>query len=175
MRFSVKSMWFAIACVLFCVGNVMAGDAIDNGVPAAEFEAEVEESPADLSEVPAAVDPDWMRRSDRSDTGNTSHYRRSAFRSMGVMLLLIGVMLAVNYGLRRKMTGAAPLSRANRLKVLSRLRVGSRQEVVVIDWEGEHILLGVGPNFITPLHRRMNGIESMDLEEPILEEVGYGS
>ena len=126
--------------------------------------------------APASADPEWMRRSERSGGSGSSDHRRSALRSMGAMLLLVGVMLAANYWIRRRMNGAAPLLRSNRLKIVSRLRVGPRQEVVVVDWEGEQVMLGVGPNILQPLHKRISDPDGLEmLDEAVLEEAGYGA
>jgi len=42
----------------------------------------------------------------------------------------------------------------DRLRIVSRQRLGARQELLVVEWEGERLLLGVGPAFINPIHRK---------------------
>jgi len=37
--------------------------------------------------------------------------------------------------------------------VLARKRFGARQELVVVEWEGQRLLLGTGPGYITRLSR----------------------
>ena len=68
-------------------------------------------------------------------------------------MLLIGALLAINHWMRRRFAAGLPLAEAS-LKVRARLRLGVRQEVVVVEWAGDQLVLGVGPAFIQPLHVR---------------------
>lgn len=146
-------------------GQVESPSDLEQPADAAATEADAPASPAE---------PAWMNRTERPEVGS-SDYRRSALRSMGAMIFVVGGLLIVHYWLRRKMLGNQPILRSNRLKVQSRLRLGPRQEVVVVEWEGEQVLLGVGPTFIQPLHRRVGAAQPGDFEETLMEEVGYGS
>lgn len=113
---------------------------------------------AALAVEPEAVatssnEPAWLSHAENSEATSAGQYQRATFRSMGVLLLLIGAMLAINYGLRRRFVARQPLAGSS-LKVHARLRLGVRQEVVVVEWGGDQMVLGVGPSFIQPLHIR---------------------
>ena len=105
------------------------------------------------SAAPARDEPAWMAQAANSTAASSGHYQRATFRSLGALLLLIGALLAVNHWLRRRFVAGQPLTEAS-LKVSARLRLGVRQEVVVVEWGGDQLVLGVGPTFIQPLHIR---------------------
>ena len=98
-------------------------------------------------------------------------YGRATMRSMGSLILLIGALLAVNYWFRRRFAAEQPVSGAT-LKVKARLRLGVRQEVVVVEWEGDQLVLGVGPSFIQPLYNRRGTPGEPELG--IVEGAGHG-
>lgn len=109
---------------------------------------------AGTPEPPAREEePAWISRNADAGGGSAGTYRGSALRSMGVLLLLIGSLLAVHYWFRRRMATEQAWTGSN-LKVRARLRLGVRQEVVVVDWGEDQLILGVGPTFIRPLHIR---------------------
>ena len=115
-------------------------------------------------------EPEWLAKTQGGgQAAETVSHRRSAMRSIGSLLLMIGLMLGANYWLRRRMTVQRTAGGGQTLKVKARLRVGMRQEVVVVEWEGEEIVLGVGPTFIQPLHaRKGNGsVAAAQAEEAV--------
>jgi len=112
-----------------------------------------------------------MAQAENSTSSSSDHYQRATFRSLGALVLLIGALLAVNHWLRRRFVAGQPLAEAS-LKVRARLRLGVRQEVVVVEWGGDQLVLGVGPTFIQPLHIR-RGCPAVN-EEVRVEEVRHG-
>ncbi len=90
---------------------------------------------------------------------------------MGALLLLIGALAGMNHWLRRRFPGGAPAVGSG-LKVRARLRLGVRQEVVVVEWGGDQLVLGIGSTFIQPLHIRRGG--AGDAVETVVEGSGHG-
>ncbi len=132
-----QSRGFRLAAVALVFGAWMAGWA----------EAAAEEPPATHGE------PAWMSRVGGPEAVASRHYGRAAFRSMGALLLMIGALMGVNYWLKRRAPAGKPEA-GECLRVRSRLRLGVRQELLVVDWEGDQIVLGIGPSFIQTLHVR---------------------
>jgi flagellar protein FliO/FliZ len=66
--------------------------------------------------------------------------------------LVIGLLLATLWGLR-KMQSGAPFLRKNsqRLHTIESLSIGTRQKVVLIQVDGQNLLIGVTPHQITAL------------------------
>ena len=88
--------------------------------------------------------PEWLSRTDHPGASSPSHYRSATLRSLGALLLLIGALAAVNRWLRHRPIAGQPMTEAS-LRVQARLRLGVRQEVVVVEWGGDQMVLGVGP------------------------------
>lgn len=110
-------------------------------------------------EIPAAGDePAWISQSGGADAVAAKHYGHAAFRSMGALLLMIGVLMGVHYWLKRRVPAGCPEG-GLRLNVKARLRLGVRQELMVVEWEGDQIVLGVGPSFIQALHVRRGAVD----------------
>ena len=86
-------------------------------------------------------------------------------------MLLIGALLAINHWMRRRLVAGQPLAGSS-LKVHARMRLGVRQEVVVVEWAGDQLVLGVGPTFIQPLHIR-RGLPAAN-EEIRVEGASHG-
>lgn len=99
-------------------------------------------------------EPEWLSRR-QLDSQELPGRRSSgsAWRSIVVLLVLLGILAGVHYLFRRKVSSWLTPAPAH-LKIVSRLRLGFRQEVVIVDWEGVELMLGVGPSFIQTLHRR---------------------
>ncbi len=112
-------------------------------------------------------DPAWLSRTQTPES-QTGAYRSSALRSLGAMLLIVGLLLAANHYIRKRFLPPVPVT-GPQVKVLSRLRLGPRQEVVVVEWEGEQMVLGVGPTFIQPLHTRRGGSDP-SFRDTLLQE-----
>ncbi len=132
-------------------------------VPARATELDSESIPLD--------EPAWISQAGNVGAESSVNYQRATFRSMGVLLLLIGSLLAVNHWLRRRYVAGQPLAGSS-LKVCARLKLGVRQEVVVVEWGGDQMVLGVGPSFIQPLHIRRESAE--DTEEIQVEGADHG-
>lgn len=66
--------------------------------------------------------------------------------------LVIGLLLATLWGLR-KMQNGAPFMRKNnqRLQTIESLSIGTRQKVMLIQVDGQNLLIGVTPHQITAL------------------------
>lgn len=113
-----------------------------------------------------------MSRSEQPGTPAPSHFRSATFRSLGALLLLIGVLAAVNRWLRHRPIAGQPLT-GESLRVQARLRLGVRQEVVVVEWGGDQMVLGIGPSFIQTLHIRRGCPE--DAEEIAAKGADHGA
>ena len=66
--------------------------------------------------------------------------------------LVIGLLLATLWGLR-KMQNGSPFMRksSQRLQTIESLSIGTRQKVVLIQVDGQNLLIGVTPHQITAL------------------------
>ena len=94
---------------------------------------------------------------------------------MGALLLLIGALAGANFWLRRRGFAGQPLNGTG-LRVRARLKLGVRQEVVVVEWGADQLVLGVGPSFIQPLYTRRGGASlDSDKDEISVEGTGHGS
>ena len=129
-----------------CVRSALLALWVWGGMPA----------PARAAESATRDEPAWISRAEQPGSTSSSHYPRAMFRSLGSLVLLIGALLAVNRWMRRRFAAGQPLAGSG-LKVMARLRLGMRQEVVVVEWGGDQLVLGVGPSFIQPLHTRRGG------------------
>ncbi len=123
-------------------------------------------------EPPARGEPTWLSRSNKEEAAPPGDYRHAALRSIAALLLIIGALMVTHHWLRRRFATEQPAA-GSRLKVLSRLRLGARQELVVIEWEGDQMVLGMGPSFIQALHTRRESKPKQANTHP-LEETGYG-
>jgi flagellar biogenesis protein FliO len=102
----------------------------------------------------SSPDPEWINKDkieEQSDSGGGAG--RSAWRSIGALLFVVGALVSVQVLLKRRAVGRA-MAPGQPLKMVSRLRVAPRQDVVIVEWEGEQLLLGVSQSSIQPLHRR---------------------
>ena len=119
--------------------------------------------------------PAWLSRGNAPVPAAPGNYQRATFRSMGALLLLIGALAGVNYWLRRRGFAGQPVPGSG-LHVRARLKLGVRQEVVVVEWGGDQLVLGVGPSFIQPLYTRRGGAASdLEKEEIVVEGTGHVS
>jgi flagellar biogenesis protein FliO len=109
------------------------------------------------AQAQANASPDvsaWM--SQASGTGTVDAPARTGtygtLRSMAALLVVLGGLFGVHVFLRRRVVHwTSPAT--NSLRVVARKRFGVRQELVVVEWEGQRLLLGAGPGFITRLGR----------------------
>ncbi len=126
-------------------------------------------------ELASTNGPAWLSHANAPVSSTAGNYQRATFRSMGALLLLIGALAGVNYWLRRRGFARPPINGAD-LRVRARLKLGVRQEVVVVEWGGDQLVLGVGPSFIQPLYTRRGGTSvDLDKEEIRVEGTGHGS
>ncbi len=71
-----------------------------------------------------------------------------AFRSVGMVLLFLGVLLAISWYVRKR-AGSFSLHNSKRIKVLDRAILDMRHSVVLISVDGANFLIGVAPQSIT--------------------------
>lgn len=150
------------------IGMAASGEVFAQSEPPATVASEVAASGPDGA--PNGIrreEPEWLSKTGGGgQPAKTASYRRSTLRSIGSLLLLIGLMLGANHWLRRRMAVQRASGNVQGPKLKARLRVGMRQEVVVVEWEGEELVLGVGPTFIQRLHvRKATGSEPAALAE----------
>ena len=109
------------------------------------------DSPTPSPAAPSTADPSTplqMRPSPRwSLEPSSTHSSLELWRALGIALAA-GSVVAF-WMIRTKRAGQPSDSRLN---VLRRLPVGVRSEIVLIELEGQHILLGVTPSGIRNLH-----------------------
>ncbi|HAS83242.1 MAG TPA: hypothetical protein DCS43_11370 [Verrucomicrobia bacterium] len=74
-------------------------------------------------------------------------------RPVWALVSVLGLLCGAHFLLRRRVS-AWVCPAPDRLKIITRQRLGARQELLVVEWEGERLLLGVGPAFINPIHRK---------------------
>ena len=107
-----------------------------------------------VAEPSARGEPAWISKTsgiEGADKGPS--YRSSAMRSMLTLVLFIAALWGAQTWLRRRMASAAVPVGAE-LRVRARVKLGVRQELVVVEWGNEEMVLGVGATFIQPLHVR---------------------
>lgn len=143
----IKNDWkkfVVLVCLLGSAGTGLAGEA-----------PELETKPERVIES----GPDWMKVARSGETGKRPvKGGHSAWRSTGALLVVLGGLMAAQVYLRRR--AARPtVTGETRLNIVSRLRVGARQELIVVDWEGDRFILGVGPSFIQPVHHQKKQAE----------------
>lgn len=115
--------------------------------------------------APPHVAENWLtRRSDEMpERGTVPDAQSGAWRSMIVLVLLLGALIGAQYWLRRRAANWTHWPKA--VRVTGRLRLGFRQELVLVEWDGEEMALGVGNSFIRCLHVRPARTETQE-EEP---------
>ncbi len=131
----------------------------------ADVEPEPDPKPAPREE------PSWISRANKEEAAPAGRQRPAALRSIGALALMIGALMMTHHWMRRRFATAQPIV-GSRMKVLSRLRLGARQELVVIEWDGDQVMLGIGPTFMHPLHTRREGVPAQP-DAPALEEADY--
>ncbi len=130
---------------------------------------------ADEPELASSNGPAWLSHANAPISSTSGNYQQATFRSMGALLLLIGALAGVNVWLRRRGFAGQPTTGAG-LRVRARLKLGVRQEVVVVEWGGDQLVLGVGPSYIQPLYTRRGGAPlDLEKEEIRVEGTGHGS
>lgn len=92
----------------------------------------------------------------------------SPFVSLLQVILGLAVVLAAIVGvawLFRRLSGGV-LGVSNRLKVVSGIMVGQRERVVIVELEGEWLVLGVTPQNVNLLHKLQKPEGVDDTAEP---------
>lgn len=74
----------------------------------------------------------------------------AALEALLILLGVIGLLLGVGLWIRRM--GGAPLARADLLKVVSGMRLGTRERLLVLEIEQQWIVVGVSPAGMQTLH-----------------------
>lgn len=102
------------------------------------------------AEAGSTNEPTWLRnqRQPSESTGEQPAYH--PLRSLIALVLIVSGLFAVQYFLRRRMSTSTPQN-GSKLRILSRHKIGLRQELLVVAWKNEEILIGVGPTPITRL------------------------
>lgn len=109
--------------------------------------------------------PSWIQQSSGDGAARREPFSMGGMgRSMAALVLVLGGLSGAHYFLRKRVSAwACPVSA--QLKILTRCRLGARQELVVVDWGGERFMLGVSPSGIRRLHTRTEpaspAVESM--------------
>ncbi len=115
--------------------------------------------------MPSRDVPAWVSQSSGGSADTLARPGRyGAFRSMAALLVVLGGLFGVHVLLRRRgalWTSPDLLS----LRVVARKRFGARQELIVVEWEGQRLLLGAGPGFITRLSRMASATKPQGAEE----------
>ncbi|WP_154124428.1 flagellar biosynthetic protein FliO [Grimontia hollisae] len=81
--------------------------------------------------------------------------------TLGALVLVIGVIFGLAWVLKRMQVPSLMGAKAG-LKVVSQLPLGQKERVVVLDVNGEQVLVGVTPQQITLLKTLNNPIEESE-------------
>jgi flagellar biogenesis protein FliO len=180
-----------LACAVLAAGTCAAQSAPEGAdapasleeksVPPAAMPVAGDESaavvePSEAVEPSAALapsgDPDWLGKGSAGEERKTAPSTRgAALRSMGTLFVFVVALWVLQQWLRRRMATGAAGAPASSLEIRARLRLGVRQEVVVVRWGEDELVLGIGPTFIQRLHVRP-GVAPV-AEEAGSEEVGH--
>lgn len=156
--------------------SAMEGGESTNSDPANVQASDFEEMASTNSEPASAeaTDPEWINRGKSEAEGEDQSDEAvdlggSAWRSIGALLFIVGALVIVQIMLKRRAAGHG-FSDSQELKTVSRLRIGPRQELVIVEWEGEQLMLGVSQSAIQPLHRHpCDSAEQASFEEKLHE------
>lgn len=72
-------------------------------------------------------------------------------RLVVTLLLVIGAMLATFFWLKRR--GGLPGAAQKRMRVVERLPIDSRRSILLLQVDGEEIVVGVGNDTLSPITR----------------------
>ena len=85
-------------------------------------------------------------------TASVAVPRYSVWRSLGAMLVVIGGLLALNSYVTKKRGGAFGMrNQSKRIAVLERTALDHRRSLVLVEVDGQRILVGLGPERIEPI------------------------
>ncbi len=77
------------------------------------------------------------------------------FRMLVSLVVVIGLMAVVYYWLKRR--GNMPGIGQRRMRVIERLPVDTRRSVLLVEVDGQEMLIGVGNDAITPIKTLSQG------------------
>lgn len=107
-------------------------------------------APGTNSQSAVPFEPAWISSRNMAPDAPSNQPGYSPLRSMVALLAIVGVLFGLQFYLRRRTTGVTSVT-VNGPCVLSRRKLGMRQELLVVEWEKQQILLAVGPSFATRL------------------------
>lgn len=173
----VLLLW--IALLLLCAAPmVLAQEGSDARQPAGAPVNEAESAPAETVEVPDVLLP----RTDTESEGEKDQRASTGWMGLRIFLFLsvlaAGALLWRYYG--PKMRGKVSFNPGGSLRILESKSLGGRQYLVVAEWDGQRILLGIGPGQIRHLCSLggdatggSNRIEKSDTQEAQPEPDSY--
>jgi flagellar biogenesis protein FliO len=97
------------------------------------------------------ADVDWIKRTRETNPSPVRPVAKHSFRSIFALLVVLGGLFLVNGFIRRSGRLGARIHSGALVRLVSRTRIGARQELVVVHFHGKHLLLGVTPENIQVL------------------------
>jgi flagellar biosynthetic protein FliO len=70
-------------------------------------------------------------------------------RTLFSLVLVIGMMVAAYYWIKRR--GGTPGAAVRRMRVIERLPVDTRRSILLLEVDGEELLVGVGNDTLSPI------------------------
>jgi flagellar biogenesis protein FliO len=77
--------------------------------------------------------------------------RGGVWRSLGATLLVIGMLFAANHWIRRRGHGLVSVGRSGRLCIADRVSIDPRRCIMIVEADGERIVVAVGADRIETL------------------------
>lgn len=71
------------------------------------------------------------------------------------LIIVLGMMYAVYFWLKRR--GTMPGTSQKRLRIIERLPIDTRRSILLLQIDGEEILVGVGSDTLTPIKTLKQG------------------
>jgi flagellar biogenesis protein FliO len=101
----------------------------------------------------------WARSAPRTEernvlTGTELGSQRggaSVGRTIGATVLILGLLFAVNYWLRKRGVGTKPAGRAARLRIVERVALDHRRSILLIEADGQGLVVAAGTERIETL------------------------
>jgi flagellar biogenesis protein FliO len=101
----------------------------------------------------------WARSTTAKDernvlTGNELGSRRggaSVGRTIGATVIVLGLLFAVNYWLRKRGAGMPQAGRAARLRIVERVALDHRRSILLIEADGQGLVVAAGTERIETL------------------------
>ncbi len=143
-------------CVVLCISVVML-----MSFPA--LAQEVVSSPSKLERTKELVKQGSDERA-QPKTVTESSIETSAVKMVSGLVGAIGVLLLLVVALKKIQKGGALVSN-KKIKILERTPLSQRSALVLAEVDGERILLGVGSDPVTILHKMVPQFEMSPLEQ----------